>query len=322
MVSSVDNIIMQLSVDNDDDRTLSNISRLTNETRERCIAPTLEEYLRPGSHLQYFPRPEWLTQIDRKVPNNAEKSDESPRAVVDVRIQENIRVPESDELGSDMAWRNGQISMLSPIFGLVMPELQAAPSHTRNRSPLFRRSSQAHSGDTAASFADTIIFGAPDTVADAVDSSRIQEKVDELCLRRNISCFNEPILFGKDNNSALHVAIREGCTQAALTLIQMGSDVNLQNSKGITPIILSSQRGNFEVTRSLFLHGANLNMTSRNGTSSLIQASHFGHIEIVRWLLKHGALQNQTNSKHTTALMRGSQEGHKVGNTTFQFHFL
>lgn len=307
---------------------------------DRCIAPTLEEYLAPSGHLLYLPRPEWLARSDDrdiwKRSITSIRSEQSPSRVSDVPINVNLDYTRNNN-DDNWAWHNGHLSDQSTFGGLAMPRLTTPQS--QNPSRLFPQfEAPLPEENTAVSFARYMLFGQiyPNDVGQAVDivenmnnvarrdtssgSSIYTISSNEQCLEREVSCIDEVVVFGKDCNSALHVAIREGSTKAALSLIEMGTDPNVSNVKGVKPIILSSQRGNLKVTQALFRHGANLSVSSYNGTTALIQASHFGHADIVEFLLKHGARQNQANLKTTTALMRGSQEGHKA--SSFQSYFV
>ncbi len=300
---------------------------------KRCVAPSLEEYLSPGGHIRYLPRSEWLAHgIDRDVWKRSESSKsivQPPTSVADISIGVDHSTPINlhHHDSEDWAWFNGQLSSdQSILWGLQVPRLTSLQS--QNPPLLFSRfDTPPPDENTAISFANYMFLG--DTNSNTVGQSlRSGENMDvnrradssshatisssELFLERRGSFLDEIVVFGKDCNSALHMAIREGAEEAALNLIEMGTDPNVPNIKGVTPIILSSQRGNLKVTQTLFAHGANLSVSSYNGTTALIQASHFGHVDIVRFLLKHGALQNQANLKSTTALMRGSQEGHMV----------
>jgi len=116
--------------------------------------------------------------------------------------------------------------------------------------------------------------------------------------------------FGRDYDSALHHAIREGAVDAALELIRFGAPVAAENAKRVTPLILASQRGLLPVVQSLLGRGANPLSISATGSTALLQASHFGHCNIVVLLLEHGAMIEMANFKNTTPLMRASQEGH------------
>jgi hypothetical protein len=119
----------------------------------------------------------------------------------------------------------------------------------------------------------------------------------------------KPCYFGKDWDTALNLAIRENATEAALALLTCGAAVDTENAKGITPLILASQKGNCTVVRELLSRGANPGTSSTNGTTALLQASHFGHSNVVELLLLRGGpgLMELSNYNHTTPLMRASQ---------------
>lgn len=117
--------------------------------------------------------------------------------------------------------------------------------------------------------------------------------------------------FGKEYNTALHVCIQNNATKAAAELIQFGAPVDFSNIKGLTPIILASQKGNLHIVRILLKSGASPVAATFTGSTALIQASHYGHSSVVEFLLRHGAMAEQANYKNTTALMRAAQEGHE-----------
>jgi ankyrin repeat protein len=118
------------------------------------------------------------------------------------------------------------------------------------------------------------------------------------------------VTFGRDFDSALHVAIRENATEAALGLMNAGAFVDAQNSKAVTPLILASQKGNLMLVEELWKRGASLLHASVTGCTPLIQAAHFGHLSIVEFLLDKGASMEVGNHNATTPLMRAAQEGH------------
>jgi hypothetical protein len=119
----------------------------------------------------------------------------------------------------------------------------------------------------------------------------------------------KPCYFGKDWDTALNLAIRENATAAALALLACGAAVDAENAKGMTPLILASQKGNCTVVRELLSRGANPGTSSTNGTTALLQAAHFGHAYVVELLLLRGGpgLMELSNYNHTTPLMRASQ---------------
>ncbi len=73
-------------------------------------------------------------------------------------------------------------------------------------------------------------------------------------------------------------------------LIEKNVDVNLSNSKGVTPLFMASQSCHTEIVRQLIRAKADVNVTTKNGATPLIVASQQeACYEIVELLLKAGA---------------------------------
>lgn len=122
----------------------------------------------------------------------------------------------------------------------------------------------------------------------------------------------KPMVFGKDRDHALHVAIRENATEAAIVLLNYGAPLEVENAKCFTPLILAAQKGNVELVKELLERGASPAATTCTGISAVLQAAHFGHDEVLKVLLQAGSsfLIEIANYNHTTPLMRAAQEGH------------
>ena len=138
------------------------------------------------------------------------------------------------------------------------------------------------------------------------DTQQEQDKISE----ESPSNTNKSV-FGFECDTALHLAIKQGATDAALDLIEKGAQINFPNAKGISPLMLASQFGDLEAAKALLRKGAIVNATTLRGSTALIQACHFGKLPLVKLLLQHGALVNKANLKGTTSLMRACQEGHE-----------
>ena len=303
----------------------------------RCIAPSLEDYLAPGGHNRFYPQPQWLAQnVDGECWRRhiaSLKTEQSLSIVADATYhQRKLERGSSTKIyNSDLGWERGHLSDHESFWRIGLPHTtEHKPVQTSRLFPHF--DSYLTEENTTASFEQHMLLGdmcsniaeircgSSKNINHASSLNEINRSYSRCAVplkevsmeQKESSIGNEIIVFGKDCNTALHVAIREGATEAALSLIKMGADPNIPNAKGVTPIILSSQLGILEVTRALVHQGANLSVSSHSGITPLIQASHFGHTAIVEFLLNHGARQNQANLKNTTALMRGSQEGHKA----------
>jgi ankyrin repeat protein len=128
---------------------------------------------------------------------------------------------------------------------------------------------------------------------------------------------NEITSFGSDLDSALLYCIRKSAIPAAWKLLETSTTacVNVENAKGVTPLIMAAQKGLTEICKALLERGANVqHVVTASGTTAVLQAAHFGHLEVLRvFLFEHHSrrsLLELANFNHTTPLMRASQEGH------------
>jgi ankyrin repeat protein len=109
-------------------------------------------------------------------------------------------------------------------------------------------------------------------------------------------------------NVILHApapAVREYITQP-------GVNVELQNEKGDTALLLAARRGDIEVVQALLDPPVCANIHTRNlkGSNALIAAAMKGHTEICKLLLKHGADVNQSTDSSDTALSLAIWQNH------------
>lgn len=72
------------------------------------------------------------------------------------------------------------------------------------------------------------------------------------------------------------------------------SVVNLENSKGMTPLMSAAMRGHSSAVEVL-LKSPDLDINKQNGSgqTALIYAAHHGHVEVVRMLLRHPAIDEK-----------------------------
>ena len=56
-----------------------------------------------------------------------------------------------------------------------------------------------------------------------------------------------------------------------ISLIRSGSDPNLINRKGVTPISVAAHRGNVKIIQTLISVNANVNSLNTSGSTALIQ---------------------------------------------------
>ena len=86
----------------------------------------------------------------------------------------------------------------------------------------------------------------------------------------------------------LHAA-RLGETAVLTELIDRGVDVNVQDEKGYTPLIIACYNNRYDAAALLLRHGADVNTADFGGNTALMGAAFKGYADIARLLLMHGA---------------------------------
>jgi ankyrin repeat protein len=107
-------------------------------------------------------------------------------------------------------------------------------------------------------------------------------------------------------------AVTEGNAKAVEKLLGEGTNPNMENSFGPTPIEIASRLGNLEIVRILAEYGANLNghEFGPGAVTPLMVASSKGNLEIVKFLLEKGVDVNYSSERGHTALEGAAFNGH------------
>jgi len=117
----------------------------------------------------------------------------------------------------------------------------------------------------------------------------------------------------------LIVSARYGFQDYARILLEHGADVNVQNSKGFTALMMACQYGKEAMVRLLVDHGADIHMLNLHQHSALMYACEEEHVEICRYLIEKGADVNGKDGKDSTILMNAARSGNKeLVNLLFQ----
>lgn len=107
-------------------------------------------------------------------------------------------------------------------------------------------------------------------------------------------------------------AARDGNVNRLRSIIESGTDINVKNSEGWTPLMISVLKGHFETARLLVSKGASLEEKNNSGWTALRFASSIGDTEIMTMLVEHGADVNSRDEKGWTILMNAADEGNAV----------
>ncbi|MCP5146161.1 MAG: ankyrin repeat domain-containing protein [Gammaproteobacteria bacterium] len=105
------------------------------------------------------------------------------------------------------------------------------------------------------------------------------------------------------NGTTLLQQVRDGSQQEALASIKSGSDVNLAESNGTTPLHWAVHNGEPALVDALIKAGANVNAINHYGASPMSEAALLGDDRIIARLLKAGANPESPNADGQTALM-------------------
>jgi len=98
-------------------------------------------------------------------------------------------------------------------------------------------------------------------------------------------------------------AARRGDVAYLRELLATGVDVNTQDAKGFTPLIIAAYDDHLEATKLLLEAGADVNVQDRAGNTALMGVCFKGYPEIARQLIAHGATLDLQNGNGGTALM-------------------
>lgn len=100
----------------------------------------------------------------------------------------------------------------------------------------------------------------------------------------------------------IHTAAYEGNVEAIQSHVEAGSDLNVKDQFGSTPLIVATTFGKTEAAVALIEGGADLEMKSGDGSTPLHVAAFLCREEILAALIEHGADKSALNGYGSTAL--------------------
>ncbi|NOZ53068.1 MAG: ankyrin repeat domain-containing protein [Gammaproteobacteria bacterium] len=107
--------------------------------------------------------------------------------------------------------------------------------------------------------------------------------------------------------TALMNAARNGDNDAVGRMLDLGTEINQQTSKGKTALMLAASEGHTDTVKLLINRGADITAKDKYHTSALIVAATGGHTDTAKLLLDYGA----------DPFMKDSSGGSALSNATF-----
>lgn len=112
---------------------------------------------------------------------------------------------------------------------------------------------------------------------------------------------------GKDTDSSMWDAAKNGDVSRLEALIKQGVDVNALDEDGDTPLMVASYYGQLQIVKVLLDAGAKVNISHKYGGTALISAAVRGHLQIVKALIEKRADINAKTYDGRTSLMLAAQ---------------
>jgi len=106
---------------------------------------------------------------------------------------------------------------------------------------------------------------------------------------------------GSQKNEPIPITT-EGHLKTAEYLIQNGADINVKDSAGNTPLILSADLNKIRLAALLLSKGADVNARNQQGSSALIVTSSKGYRELICPLIRRGSDKDAVDNQGKTAL--------------------
>ncbi len=115
---------------------------------------------------------------------------------------------------------------------------------------------------------------------------------------------------GNAMQQALFQAVSERDSDTVRRIIRDGADLDSQDAKGRTALMIATYHNDVETAKALIEAGADVNMQDEMGNSPFLYAGAEGYLDILKLTIKGGANPAITNRYGGTALIPASEHGY------------
>ncbi|KAL7817986.1 ankyrin repeat-containing domain protein [Trichoderma aethiopicum] len=116
----------------------------------------------------------------------------------------------------------------------------------------------------------------------------------------------------QDGQTPLFFAVRSGRESIVEELLERGANPNSINDRGKTPLFYAAENGYRTIASKLLRYGGSLEHRDEDGQTPLFFAVQRGHVSIVEELLERGANPNSVDDDGETPLFHASKEGYRA----------
>jgi len=144
-----------------------------------------------------------------------------------------------------------------------------------------------------------------------ISIEKLQHAFPLICSVASLKTVTKCIDLGIDVNKKgffgyfpIHLASQ---TNVLKYLIDKGADVNQLGENGVTPLCISSTKGDLPSVKYLIENGAGVNQAGFEGGTPLYMSSQEGHLPVLKYLIDRGANVNKTSHRGATPLIISSE---------------
>jgi len=163
--------------------------------------------------------------------------------------------------------------------------------------------------------AAVLALGAPVAAQNYSDGYKFLEAVDEKDYSEAEKLLGKPgstLINSRDisnGRTGLHITVERRDVSWLSYLLTKGANPNIADNRGVTPLMLASQRGFFEGVETLIAGRARVDEPNEAGETPLITAVHRRDTQMMRVLLKAGADPDRSDNSGRSARDYAQLEG-------------